>query len=390
MAKIKIVGHIGPSSVDQAGKLHKGVELLDVIEQVESFPTDLELEIEINSPGGYADVGDSIFEYLNSQKAKGKKLTTVQTGLIGSIATKIFLVGDRRIVDDRYQFWIHNPYMDGVSGDQDALREMASSLQKTETELRKFYSEFTNISDEGLDSLMKIETGLTADQCVKFGFATDKKLIPVFNSIKNKMGKFEEKVNSFLGREKKKGVQPKAQVPENKTKTMVVVLADEAGSFWVEGELAEGSSAFLLDENGEPTVEPVADGMYMLEDGTSLEVAGGLLSSVLAAEAKTEEGPAPMISPEQLSEMIAQEVSKALALRDEEQAKLVADKITEVKKEVEEKAEARILNLKKDIKLGIQPIKAVLQNTEEEPKRKTIHSIMAEKREKRKQQLNGK
>lgn len=387
MAKIRIAGHIGPSSVDQSGRLHKGVELLDVIEQVESFPDATELEVEINSPGGYADVGDSIYEYLKSQKAKGKKITTIQTGLIGSIATKIFLVGDRRIVDDRYQFWIHNPYMADVTGDQDQLREMASSLQKTETELRKFYAEFTSISDEGLDSLMKIETGLTADQCVKFGFATEKKLIPVFNSIKNKMGKFEDKVNSLLGIEKKKGVQPKAQVPDNEIKTMVVVLADNAGSFWVDGELAEGSPAFLLDENGEPTQEPVADGMYMLEDGTSVEVAGGMLTSVTMPEAKKEDS--SMLSPEQLSEMIAAEVAKALQARDEEQAKLVADKITEATKEVEEKAEARILALKKDIKLGVAPKKAFLQ-PEAAPERKTIHSIMAEKREKRKQQLNGK
>jgi ATP-dependent protease ClpP protease subunit len=391
MAKINIVGHIGPSQVDQAGMLHKGTVLLDVIEQVESFPNDLELEINVNSPGGFADIGDSIYDYLVSLKAKGKKITTVQTGLIGSIATKIFLAGDRRIVDDRYQFWIHNPYIGpNEGGDQEAFKEMAAGLQKTENDLIKFYAEYSSITEVGLDALMKLETGLTADQCIKFGFATEKKLIPVFNSIKKTMEKtFIEKVFGT-----KKGVQPKtkAAMPDNKTKAMVVNLADDGGSFWVEGELAEGSAAFLLDEAGEPTAEPLADGDYVLEDGTSLSVAGGMVTAVVPAEEAeaSAEGAAPGISPEQLAEMIAAEVAKALAQRDEAQAKLDEEKLKAEETKVNELVESKILALKKDIKLGIQPKRAVLVNNEPENKRKSIHMIMAEKRENRKQQLNGK
>ena len=313
--KVNINGHIGESYVDAQGVMHKGTVLLDVIEQAESFPEATEIEVLINSPGGYADIGDSIYEYLVSLKKKDKTVTTVQTGLIGSIATKIFLAGDRRIVDDRYKFWIHNPFMDNVSGDQDQLREMASSLEATEKNLRKFYAEFTSISDEGLDGLMKIETGLTADQCVKFKFATEKKLVPVFNSINNKMK--DEK--SFLIHvaayfTKPKGVAPKAKaaIPGTEAKSMVLTLADGAGSFWVEAEALEvGVPAFLLDAEGQPTAEPLSDGEYVLEDGTAVTVSAGLVSAVAPVEAKKDD--TEMITKEEAELMVQAAVEKALA-----------------------------------------------------------------------------
>lgn len=381
IGKVNIHGHIGESYIDAQGQLHKGTVLLDVIEQVESFPQATVLEVSVNSPGGYADIGDDIYNYLTSLKKSGKQIITIQTGLIGSIATKIFLAGDRRIVDDRYKFWIHNPYLDNVSGDQDQLREMAQSLEETEKNLRKFYAEYTSITDEGLDGLMKIETGLTADQCIKFNFGTEKKLVPVFNSIKTMSKKdeksLEDKIRAALGlTEKPKGVVPKAQIPENPaTQTMVVVLAEGAGSFWVEGELAEGSPAFLLDEAGQPTQEAVPDGDYMLEDGTSVSVAAGMVSAVSGSEAPE----ADMISKAEAEKMVQDALAAAKAEHDEA--------LSAIKEETKEEIKNQILALKKDVKLGIAPKPAVFGG---QPKVefKSIADRMKEGQEKRKQQLN--
>jgi ATP-dependent protease ClpP protease subunit len=66
IGKIQVFGHIGDSYVDKQGQLHKGTNLLSVIEQSETYPDATEYEVSINSPGGYVDVGDSIFNYLES------------------------------------------------------------------------------------------------------------------------------------------------------------------------------------------------------------------------------------------------------------------------------------------------------------------------------------
>lgn len=370
IAKINIHGQIGPSSVDEAGLFHKGVQLLDVIEQVP--PDATEFEVSINSPGGYVDIGDAIYNYLNSLKKKGK-VTTIQDGLVGSIATKIFLAGDERLVDDRFQFWIHNPFKENVSGDSDDLMAMAKGLEATETELRQFYMNFTKISDEGLDALMKAETGLTSDQCIKFGFATGKKSVPVLNIINPTMKKdeksFMDHVKAFFTQEPK-GVQPKAQIPgATQPKSMVVNLADGAGSFWIEGEgVAEGVAAFLLDESGQPTAQVLADGDYKLEDGSMVSVVGGKVAKVTQAEMEEEEEE-EMIPKSQVEAMVQAAVEAAIAPVKAEQAEA-------------------IMALKKTARIGVQPTKAAIGLPDNQAKSRSIASVMREKQEERRKQLN--
>lgn len=385
-----IHGEIAPSYVDEKGLFHKGTTLLDLIEQMEGLPKETtEVEIPIASPGGYVDIGTDMYNYLvEYKKSTGRKLTTIQVGLVGSIATKPFLAGDQRLVDDRYELFIHNPSYVNVTGDQDELRAKAKDLENTENDLRAFYQQFNSINSVGLDALMKQETSLTADQAIKFGFATGKVKVPALNIIKMSAKKEEKKdekslkeqLLALLGiEEKPKGVAPKAQVPgQVEKKSMVVTLADNAGSFWVEGDqLSEGAPAFLLDESGQPTMEPVADGEYKLEDGTMVTVAGGMVSAVVAGSSEEEAA----LTQEQVQALITEAVAK----QAEEHKKEIEALKAQGKKDVED----AIVALKKDVKLGIQPKKAALTNNGGKLEYQSIHERMKAKKEERKKQLNG-
>jgi ATP-dependent protease ClpP protease subunit len=375
IGKINIIGHIGDSYVDEKGQFNKGTNLLDVIEQAGSYPDADEYQVTVNSPGGFVEVGDSIYDYLMSLRKKGKKVTTVQTGLIGSIATKIFSAGEVKLVDDRYKFWIHNPFQENVSGDQDALQAAADAVGETEKKLRKFYSEITGITDEGLDGLMKIETGLTADQCIKFKFATGKVNIPVFNAINQKKmsnktdeKSLKEQLLALLGvkPEAKKGVPVKAAVPANAdlNKSLVVNLADNGGSFYVEGEtLTEGANAFLLDAEGQPTTEPVADGLYNLNEGGSVTVAAGKIAKVEMPKDPAEEEEQPM---------------DAVAIA----AKVKEEVMAELKAELKKEYEGQVLALKKEARLGVAPKPAVMAKKEEVYTVRTIAQVQKERSEK--------
>jgi ATP-dependent protease ClpP protease subunit len=384
--RIKIHGHIGPSYVDEAGVLQQGVELADIITAVHGIQSPI-LQFEIKSPGGYVEFGNQIYDYLMSLKKEGKTIEMYQVGLIGSIATKIFMAGDVREVDPSHEFFIHNPWMVPDSGDADKLREQADSLEATEKALRKFYAEHTKITDEGLDALMKNETSLTAEQAVKLGFATRIKSVAFALVTKKKMAEKKEdktlkdQLLALLGVDKKKGVQPKAQKPGSDAKSLVVTLADNAGQLWVEGEeLVVGAGAFLLDENGEPTMDAVAPEQYMAEDGTLFEVGeDGKIASVTPAEQAKKDK-------DELAELVKSEVEKALKA----QAEASAEAIAKVKEEAEAASEAKIMALKKDLKLGIQPKKALFKNPDGSEKTyKSIGQVMAEKAEQRKKQLNG-
>lgn len=380
---------IGPSYVDGNGKFHKGIELIDLIDQIAALPKDvLEIEIPVATPGGHVDVGNDMFDYLDSLKLEGKKITTIQNGLIGSIGTKIFLAGDRRISDPRYEFWIHNPYVENFSGDKDAFKSQQEALDATEKDLIKFYSQFTGITSVGIDALMKIETGIKSAQLLKYGFATEEKAAPVFNVINtksiNKMSKtkdeksLKEQLLNILGvKADPKGVQPKAkaEIPGGEKKSLVVTLAEGAGAFWVEGDaVSVGAPAFLLDADGQPTAEPLADGDYPAEDGSMITVSDGMISAVTPAEESEVENP---LTAEAVAEMINAALAKAQT------------EIAKVKEEAKKETESKIMALKGQIKLGIQPTKGVLNGSNgQKLEYKSISQRMADQAEERKKQLN--
>ena len=172
IGKINIFGPIG--KYEENGKL-EGVSLLEVISQVKAFPADTQVaEVHIASPGGYVDEGDNIYNYLESLK-KNYVVNTIQDGNIASIATKLFLVGMQRVADQKFDFMIHNPWIDPGAGDANHQADVLEGLLAEEEKLRKFYSKVLDITEEGLKPLMDQETTLNANQLISLGFATSLK-----------------------------------------------------------------------------------------------------------------------------------------------------------------------------------------------------------------------
>src|SRR5690554_1118295 len=102
--KIYINGLIG------SDEREKGVELVDVIAQVRKQPNASSFNVYINSEGGSLNIGFDIYNYL---KSLGLPITTIGTGMVASIATVIFMAGQKRVVTPGTRFMIHFP-MGGV------------------------------------------------------------------------------------------------------------------------------------------------------------------------------------------------------------------------------------------------------------------------------------
>jgi ATP-dependent protease ClpP protease subunit len=186
---IFIIGQIGSGQDEQTGAFVKGVELVDIIAQFRAIPeTKKDIAVVIDSPGGYVDTGDSIYNYLESKKVEGYKITTIQRGIVGSIATKIFLAGDQRIVNDSQEFFIHNPLVQNISGDANVMQSIANQLEQSKQRLMHFYIGKTGNNQAAIEPLMDQETSLTADQAVALGFATKKvSTQKEYATIKNNM-----------------------------------------------------------------------------------------------------------------------------------------------------------------------------------------------------------
>jgi ATP-dependent Clp protease protease subunit len=303
IAKLNIEGYIGGSDMVS---LFSGAETFSLatlkrfLDTLESDVTDI--HVYINSGGGSVIEGWAIYDKL---KTSGKKITTIGEGMVGSIATIIFMAGDYRKLHENSRFFIHNPYWQPDSPtpmEADDLISLGESLQAEQKKILDFYSNQTGKAVEDLEPLMQKATDLTSAQALEMGFAneiistsvnyTPYKLV-AFVATENKpkqikMNKNEQSVSWI-----KRGFTKLAALINGVTLNMEMPVKDAEGNevlLYVDSETEDlvGKSAYLLDAEGNESAAPNGD--YTDANGRVIKVAEGLVAEVVEAEAKKHEG----------------------------------------------------------------------------------------------------
>lgn len=163
VGKIYISGLIGTYGEE------KGVELIDVISQVRKQPEATSYEVYINSEGGVVDTGFDIYNFI---KSLGYPVTTIGTGMVASIATVIFMAGQKRIVQPKTQFMIHLP-MGGIEfATADEMEMHTKGLREVENKVIQFYTKELSLNKEAISPLLRNETWLNESQLIDLGFVT--------------------------------------------------------------------------------------------------------------------------------------------------------------------------------------------------------------------------
>lgn len=303
IAKLNIEGYIGGSDMVS---LFSGAETFSLatlkrfLDTLESDVTDI--HVYINSGGGSVIEGWAIYDKL---KTSGKKITTIGEGMVGSIATIIFMAGDYRKLHENSRFFIHNPYWQPDSPtpmEADDLISLGESLQAEQKKILDFYSAQTGKAVEDLEPLMQKATDLTSAQALEMGFAneiistsvnyTPYKLV-AFVATENKpkqikMNKNEQSVSWI-----KRGFTKLAALINGVTLNMEMPVKDAEGNevlLYVDSETEDlvGKSAYLLDAEGNESAAPNGD--YTDANGRVIKVAEGVVAEVVEAEAKKHEG----------------------------------------------------------------------------------------------------
>ena len=310
---IYINGQIGSTP------LQSGVELIDVIQQVKAQVGATSYRVHINSEGGVVDTGFDIFNYL---KSLGLPITTVGSGLVASIATVIFMAGDKRVLTTGTQFMIHSPIGSIDYGTAEEIENYAQEIRDCENRLIKFYSQQTGLNSEALQPLLRNETWLTEDQATSLGFATALNEPILAKAYLNKTEK-------SMTKEDKSWIEEKFQSILNSFKKQFVniVLQDANGVSIEFPEVAEGESpevGSIATVDGQP-----AEGEYLMPDGATYVFVGGALSEMIVNDESVLE--------EELNDLRKQLAEKEAAL--EASLTTITDQeaqITNIVKEVKE------------------------------------------------------
>lgn len=356
---IYIKGVIG-SQYDESGELiEKGVDLVDVVEQVSKLAPEVESVIcHINSEGGFVAVGNQIHEFLQTLP----NLVTVAEELCASIATKVFLAAplqNRKVVSG-CKFMIHNPFVQNASGDAEQLKQAANEIEQIEKELEADYSKATGVSKEAISGLMKVQTFFTDEQLLNFKFASEiipntpiKAVAILENQNNHKMSKsLKERAASAvmalakatLTEEQIKALQvdvtPEPNPNENREAKALMIEAE--GDQMLETPFADLAINDAVMIDGVEVTDGSKDGSYvttapvLLVDGTELPVgstiivAGNMVSEIIpfveaapdqSAElaelkAQLEAKDAEIVSLKEENQKVAKDAEEALAIME--------------------------------------------------------------------------
>ena len=302
IAKLNIEGYIGGADITS---LFSGAETFNLsalkrfLDSLEEDVTDI--HVAINSGGGSVIEGWAIYDKL---KTSGKKITTIGEGMVGSIATIIFMAGDVRKLHENSRFFIHNPYWQPDAPtpmEADDLISLGESLQAEQKKILDFYSKQTGTAIEQLEPLMQKATDLTSTQAIELGFAneiistsvnyTPYKLV-AFVATENKPKQTEMNKNEQSVSWIKRGFTKLAAMINGVTLNMEMPAKDAEGKevlLYVESETEDltGKSAYLLDADGNET--PAPDGDYTDANNRIIKIAGGVVAEIVESEAKKKE-----------------------------------------------------------------------------------------------------
>lgn len=189
-----------------------------------------DVELEINSPGGYVDAGSEIYTALKEYQGK---VTAKITGQACSAASWIALAADRVEMSPTAQMMIHRASTMSI-GNSDDLASDLNALNSLDKSFVDLYSQRTGLDAQEVYRLMCNTTWMNAKEAVDKGFAdeimfqNDKKTALVnadgslsvkpdtINKIKNLLhGKSTEnvvKLQENLNKENKSQLQKKLAI----------------------------------------------------------------------------------------------------------------------------------------------------------------------------------
>lgn len=264
-----------------------GNDSASLAEQINNLATD-EIEVHLNSPGGYAFDGVAIFNALRQHDAK---VRVVVDGLAASAASLIVMAGDEVIMATGSQMMIHNgsTIAWGTAAD---MRYVAGVLDKLSASMAEIYKVKAGGTADDWRTVMDAETWYTAEEAVAAGLADG---VDKASPVDDATAAFDLSVFAYAGRQnapaptfpvQARDTRPPARPAEPSTipstegadmtsDTLISGLRNQLG-IPADAELDEdgllAANAEALAERAESTHQTAPAGTVLVDEGAFTEM----------------------------------------------------------------------------------------------------------------------
>lgn len=164
-ADINIYGDITSWAWEELGEM----SAVNLSKQLEELDGVSRINVNINSYGGEVAEGLAIY---NSLKRHPAEIITRCDGFACSIASVIFMAGDKRVMNEASLLMIHNAWT-WAQGNAAELRKQADDLETITSASVAAYMSSVSISEEEVRALMDAETWLDPSTALEYGFCTE-------------------------------------------------------------------------------------------------------------------------------------------------------------------------------------------------------------------------
>lgn len=163
-ASVNIYGDITSYPSEENGD----VSVVNLSKKLEELGDVSKIHVYINSYGGEVAEGLAIYNALRRHKAK---VVTYCDGFAASIASVVFMAGDKRIMNEASLLMVHNAWTVGI-GNAAELRKQADDLDKITRASIEAYKAHSNLSEDEIKALLDGETWILPEEALEYGFAT--------------------------------------------------------------------------------------------------------------------------------------------------------------------------------------------------------------------------
>lgn len=316
------------------------------------------LDVYIDSDGGSVTAGNSFAALLRAHADNyGVEVRTIGIGLVASIATSVLLAGTTAEMDEDCMMMIHNPSVSWFSGDAEAMRQTADTLDKLKLQLVDMYhrkitksGKATDKTRKEIERMMDAETWLTAKEALDLG---------LIDAIQTFTKEKEEAVNLMQMLPQPQQAQYNQIVNKSRNFKNNAQMQDSTKETEEKGLFARFLAWFKAEAKAEPIAEVATTPEAVVEPTVETPTVKTMADMTLEElQAEMDKRKAPQQETEMQAKLKAMETEIAML-----KAKAPVTVVDAVTAPINESAASKKLREKKAVYYQNAVIKAAIENT---------------------------